>query len=109
MPQRIPLVPSEAFYSFSTTLDDTDYVFDVRWNTRDAAWYFDLLTIDGVMIRAGNKIVLGSSPGGLSADASWPGLFIVTDTSGKGVDATYEDMGVRVQMHFYTFEEIEAL
>lgn len=110
MPQLIPLIPSEAFYSFSTTLDGVDYQFDVRWNARDAAWYFDILTVDQVMIRAGNKIALGSSPGGRSASENFPeGLFLVLDTSGAGIDASYEDLGTRVQMYFYTAAEINAL
>lgn len=110
MPQQIPLIPSEPFYSFTTTLDGTDYQFDVRWNARDGAWYFDLLTVEDEMIRAGNKIVLGASPGGLSADAEFPaGLFLVLDTSGDGRDATFDDMGTRVLMYFYTDAEINAL
>lgn len=110
MPQIIPLEPSEAFYRFSTTLEDTDYIFNVRWNGRDAAWYFDLFTIDDVLIAGGNKIVLGAYPGARSASADMPpGVFIVSDTSDAGLDATYEDLGVRVVMHYYTVEEFIAL
>lgn len=110
MPQLIPLIPSEAFYNFTTTLDGDDFQFDVRWNGRDEAWYFDLLTVDQTPIISGNKIVLGTSPGGRSADSGFPaGLFIVLDTSGAGIDATFEDIGVRVQMFFYTDAEILAL
>jgi hypothetical protein len=110
MPQRIPLEPSEALYRFSTTLENVDYIFDVHWNARDAAWYFDLLDIDENMIRAGNKIVLGALPGRRSSSASFPpGVFVVLDTSGSGVDASYEDLGVRIVMHYYTQEEFNAI
>lgn len=110
MPQLIPLEAGVPFYQFSTTLDGEDFLFDVRWNTRDAAWYFDISTIDEVPISSGNKIALGASPGGRVASADFPaGLFVMLDTSGTGVDATFDDIGVRVQMFFYTSAEIDAL
>ena len=107
MPKLIPLIPLEGFYRFSTTLESVDYIFDVRWNDRDSAWYFDLLDADENMIRAGCKIILGASPGRRSAHADFPsGAFVVEDTSGEGVEATYEDLGVRVVMRYYTAAEV---
>lgn len=110
MPKLIPLVPSVGFYRFSTALDGVDYIFDVRWNARDNAWFFDLLDVDEIMIRAGSKIVLGTLPGRRSAHADFPGgAFFVTDTSNAGLDATYEDLGTRVTLTYYSREEIAAL
>lgn len=110
MPQILPFEPSEAFYRFTTTLEDTDYIFDVRWNDRDAAWYFDVLRLDETVVRAGNKIVLGAFPGRRSSDADFPpGVFMVVDTSGSDVDATYDDIGVRVFVHYYTQAEFTSL
>jgi hypothetical protein len=110
MPQQLPLEPSNAHYSFSTTLDGTEYLFDVRWNGRDGAWYFDLLDADEDMIRAGNKVTLGSSPGVRSSDSRFPaGAFLTLDASGAGVEATYEDIGTRVLLLYYSPEELAGL
>lgn len=110
MPIQLQLEPSQAFYSFSTTLDGLDYLLNVRWNTRDAAWYFDLLTAEGESIRSGIKIVLGTFPGRRSASDLFPdGVFIVEDTARTSTDATFDDLGVRVLMYFYTSAEWSAL
>jgi len=109
MAVQLPFETGSGFYQFTSTLDGVDYLFDVRWNERDSAWYFDLLTVDGEMIGSGNKIVLGSSPGFRTADERWPnGPFVVTDTSESGLDATYEDIGTRVLVFWYTAEEFIA-
>lgn len=110
MPQLLPFTPSEAFQEFSTTLDGTDYTILAQWNGRNASWSMDLLDADGVIIRAGSRIALGSFPGRRSADARFPeGVFVVLDTSGEGIDATLDDLGTRVLVHYYTPEEFEAI
>jgi len=109
MPRLIPLTPSEPFYSFTTTLEDVDYLFDVRWNAIDGAWYFDVSTVSEEPILPGIKIVLGASPGRLCIDPRFPpGAFFVVDTTGQGVDAGFDDIGTRVQLHYYTSAEVAA-
>ena len=106
MPALLPLIPSEPFYSFTTTLADREYLIDVRWNTREASWYYDISTVEGEVLRAGNKFLIGSLSTLRSANADMPqGVFLVQDTSGENTDATFEDLGVRVIVYFYTFEE----
>lgn len=106
MPVLLPLIPSEPFYSFTTTLAEVEYLIGVRWNTREASWYYDISTVEGEVLRAGNKFLLGSFAPNRAASADMPqGLFVVEDTSGENTDATFEDLGVRVICYFYTYEE----
>ena len=99
--QQLPLVPSTPNYRFATTLDGTSYVFDVRWNARDEAWYLDVYDQNETLIRAGVKIVLGALLGRRSVDPAFPdGLLIATDLSGEGREATFDDLGTRVVVIF---------
>ena len=110
MSVRLPLIPSEPFYSFATTLAEVEYLIDVRWNTRAASWSFDVSSVDGDMIRSGMPLLLGSSLAALrSANTAMPaGVFVVQDTSGEDTDAAFDDLGVRVVCDFYTFAEWAA-
>lgn len=80
----------DPFYTMTTTLDGSDYLFDFRYNQREDAWYFNISLTDGTLLVAGIKVVCNRSllkrfadvrlpPGALLAfanttDASVPGL-----------------------------------
>lgn len=103
----IPLIPSVPHYRVATTLADVTYVIDVRWNTREAAWYMDVFQEDETPIRQGIKIVLGTALGNTTIDPEWPpGYFYATDTSGQGLDAGLDDMGERVILVWYEASEV---
>lgn len=109
MPVLLPLTPSEPFYSFTTVLAEVEYLIDVRWNTREAAWYFDISTVEGEMLRAGNRFLINSFATNRSAHADMPaGVFVTQDTSGEDLDAAFDDLGVRVVCYFYTYAEWAA-
>jgi len=109
MPQLLPLIPSVPSYRVATTLAGTQYVLDVRWNGRAAAWYMDLLQEDTTPIALGIKIVLGRFIGIRVTDPAFPpGIIMASDLSGAGIDATLDDIGTRVAVYFYTLEEINA-
>ena len=102
MPRQLPLVPSIPFYRFGTTLSDVPYIFDIRWNGRDEAWYMDILQEDETPIRHGVKIVLGALLGRRSRDPAFPlGVMIAADLSGEGREATFDDLGTRVAVYQY--------
>lgn len=103
MPQQIPLVPTVPNYRVGTTLNGTNVILDIRWNTRDEAWYADISTEDGTVIAYGMKLVLGALIGGRVTSALFPpGYMIVSDLTGSGLDAGIDDMGDRVQVMFYS-------
>lgn len=106
----IPFTSETPFYQFNTVIEGSRYYFNVRWNTRDEAWYFDLLDEDEDPIMYGIKIALGAALGGRSIDPRWPpGHFFAIDTSSESVDATLNDLGSRVIVEFYTTTELDAL
>ena len=68
----------------------------------------DILTDEEVMLRAGIKIVLGAVLGGPPLDARFPrGLLTAVDTSGENREATFEDLGSRVEVIFVSPEDLQ--
>lgn len=105
MPQQLPLTSEFPNYRFGTSLDGVQYTMDVRWNTRDEAWYLDVLAEDGTPIRRGIKVVLGSLLGGRCIDPGFPdGVMIVADLARLGRDASIADLGDRVTVFFVPYE-----
>lgn len=106
----IPFQPSLPFYTFSTTIDNVEYVFNVRWNGRDGAWYFDVSEVDNVPIASGVKVVLGGFLGrAINHPLFRDGVIVAVDTSDAGKDATFDDIGTRVQVMRLTLDEVLAL
>ena len=103
----IPVVPSVPNYRFSTSIDDATYIFDFRWNTREAAWFFDISEADETSILQGVKVVLGMYLGRRSTHRFFrDGVLVAKDTTAKGVEATLDDLGIRVQLLRFTAGEI---
>lgn len=104
--QQLPFVGSVAFQEFGTALAGIPYIFRLRWNTRDAAWYFDLFDANRSPIVSGIKIVLGVELGRRTTDARMPpGVLWASDLSNQGLDATFDDLGTRVIVYFFPFDE----
>jgi hypothetical protein len=102
----IPFQPSIANYRMSVPIDGTVYTLDVHWNGRDSAWYFDVSTVEDVLLYAGIKIVLGARLGIQCQRADFPlGYFVALDSSGAGIDAGFDDIGTRVQVVFAPYLE----
>ena len=95
----IPLTPAATNYRLRVPLDDQLYLFDIRWNSRDQAFYMDVLNIDETPIVHGLKLVLGASPGRTRAHKFFiDHMFRMIDSTGEGVDATFDDIGKRVNL-----------
>jgi len=107
MGNTLPLVPSVPNYRFSSVLNGVQYIFDVRWNTRDEAWYFDLLSEDETPIRSGIKIVLGTSLGASSTAAFFQNnILVALDLSKAGRDAELDDLGTRVRVFWSSIDDL---
>lgn len=107
MAEKLDLIPSVANYRFSTALSGTQYLLDVRWNARDTAWYLDVLAEDETPLRLGIKIVLGALLGGRVVSDEFPaGVFIAHDLTNAGTDPGFDELGDRVVVYYYTFEEL---
>src|ERR1043166_1058763 len=93
--QELPLEGGLAFQQFDTVLGDQTFTIKQRWNTRDAAWYLDLIDASGLPIFSGIKLVLGIALGRRVTDPRMPGVFIAADFEGTDTnpsrDATFDD------------------
>lgn len=109
-PQVLPLQPSVPWYRMTVPINDTPYLFDVKWNARDQAWYFDLYEVDETPIAFGIKIVLGISLGRrVQHPLMQHGAFVARDLSNQWIDAGFDDMGTRVQLRYFTVYDIIAV
>jgi hypothetical protein len=103
--QPIPVVGSISSYRLSTTLtydnQDVQHVFELRWNSRDAAWYVNVLEVDDTPIVLGVKVVLGAFLGRRSTHPLFTfGVLVAFDLSGQDLDAGFDDFGTRVSLRY---------
>ncbi len=103
----IPLIPSDPNYEFSTTLNDVQFSFAIRWNSQDSAWYVDMADADDQLMVSGEKMVLGSFIG-RKCTHPWfnDNVLMVVDTTLDELDAGLDDMGARIRFQHYTVLEL---
>lgn len=56
---EIPLSPEAPSFSFFTDLEDRNYQFDFRWNSRTENWMFDLYDDADEAVQLGNTLIVG--------------------------------------------------
>ena len=97
----IPTFPSEAHYRFGVVIEDEGYLVDVRWNSRDEAWYLDWYTLEEKIIALNIKVVLGMYLGRRSQVPPFTkGVLVAVDTSGQDMEAKFDDFGTRVILRY---------
>jgi hypothetical protein len=107
MPTKLPLVPSMGYYDFTTTVDGYSLLFTIRWNPIDRAFFMDVADQRNRPIVEGEKIVIGAYIGRKSKHPLFTdGAFIAFDTAGNFEDAGYDDLGGRVEVWYYTANEL---
>ena len=89
----------DPFYTMTTVLDGTDYLFEFRFNQRESCWYFSISTTDGEALASGVKIVSERPLLRRFADVRLPpGILIAasntTDKSPPGLTELGEDRRV---------------
>lgn len=107
---ELPLRPSVGYYRFATPIGDSTYIFDVRWNTTEEAWYVNIHEQDQTPIVYGIKIVLGTYLGRrINHRLFRQGVFVAADTTDEGQDATFDDLGVRVVVRYIPQDDLLVL
>lgn len=105
----LPFTPSLSPYRFTCPILNESYIFDVRWNARALAWYFDLREVDETPIALGIKVVIGAYLGRKYTHTLFQsGVFVATDTSGQRRDAGFDDLGDRVRVMYAVNGEVAA-
>lgn len=107
---ELPLTPSLAHYTFRATIDSSEYSFEFRWNGRDSAWYMSIYESDETPIISGVKVLIGVLLGRRGDhDLFKRGAFVVQDMANEDRDATFDDLGTRVVVRYYTDFELVSL
>jgi hypothetical protein len=107
MAVTLPLRPDLTHYDFGISLDGTSYLLELRWNTREEAWYLDIRLEDGTDVVLGIKVVVDFILGRRSQHpARPPGVFFAVDTSGRRQDPGISDLGARVQLLYFEAAEL---
>jgi hypothetical protein len=112
--EELPIERGNPDQRFNTTLVDTEYIFDFRWNERADAWYMNVFDEEEKALLHGVKVVLGTLLGGHASNAiaDFPeGVLVAYDTEGTNIDAGRDDFGAdqRVVVIFVPRAEFETL
>lgn len=103
---QLPLSADPA-QSFTTQLGASKYAFEVRYNSRNGVWTFDMAdSATGVAIVTGCPILLGVDfidPYNLGI-----GAMVAQDLSGQNKDAGADDLGTRVVVYWVSANETFA-
>lgn len=103
---EIPVSTAQNFTQI-TTLSGIDYVFTFHWNSREAAWYFDLADQDEVLIVSSRKVTVGFPLITRCVDPRQPpGLLMAVDITGGTQDPGLDDFGTRVRITYAEPEEL---
>jgi hypothetical protein len=105
MAVTIPFLVSDCNYILTCPVDDTHITFDVRWNSRDEAFYFDMYEQDDSVICLNVKVVLGVPLARRSQHEFFQKHIITAiDTTDQGLDAGFDDLNSRVLVVVETIE-----
>lgn len=103
MAEVIPFQPGVPHQRLECTLAGLTNLFEARWNTRDAAWYLNVMEVDETPIAMGLKIVLGVEMGRACTHPFFRGRGLVAlDLSRSLREATLDDLGKRVLVIYFT-------
>jgi hypothetical protein len=110
MAVNISLTPGLPFFDLQMTLDDVAYTLQFRWNVRCERWFMDILDEQAsTLLQAGICLVADFPLTAVRTGRTPPGIFVALDTSGAGLDPTIDDLGTRVQLIYFTEEEIAPI
>jgi len=107
MPVTIPFLPSDTNYRLAVPINDFQLMFDVRWNSRDEAFYLDIYEPDDTVVALNVKVIVGVPLARWSKHEFFDThVLTAVDTSNEGRDPGYDDLGTRVQLVVQTPEDL---
>jgi hypothetical protein len=114
VPTILPIRPSIGAYRFTLPINDVQYAFRFKWNSREragvGAWYMDVFEFDGVtQILRGIKVVLGTYLGRWSTHPLLlNGVFVARSNAPVHEDATFDNFGASVQLLYFNRADLAA-
>jgi hypothetical protein len=107
VPQLIPTRSDLSLYDLQVVLEDVQYTLQFRLNVRMGAWFMSVLDGEGVVpIMTGARIVVNWPLWAYFTGRDPAGAFVAVDTASTGADPGPDDMGARVQLVYYSSEEL---
>ena len=109
---EIPLLPVGSKvqtlpdFTVQADLDDVTYTLRFRWNNRAEFWWLSVLDETGTVLYAHVKAVVNFPYATYRATPIPPGALVLVDTSGKGHECGFEDLGARCALLYFTASEI---
>lgn len=106
MPHILSVRPDLRKQRQRVDLDGITYRIDLTWRDRARGWYLDLYTQDGAPIALGRRVTADWSPlHGTTDPRIPPGLLQAVGPD----DYTREDLGDRLQLIYFTEEELSKI
>lgn len=103
----LPVRQEGPHFRFFSELEGVSYSFEFRWNEREEAWFLTLGDGEGVPLVAGLRVVVDFDLLSYARGERVPsGYLFALDTQGEHIDPGFEDLGRRVQMHYFTADEL---
>lgn len=107
---RIPTSTVNSNYEFVVELDGAEFKLRFKYNSRDDAWYLNILDTNDVMLRAGLKVVNEWTLLRLWAEANRPrGELIAVNQGNVPAPPTLNQLGAEVVLTYLDATEIAAL
>lgn len=108
MSERIPTRGDLPFYDQQVVLEGVTYTLQFRWNVRLGAWFLTVLNSEGATVIHGDaKLVVNWPINAYVVNRQPPGALVAVDTSSEGREIeAMEDLGSRVQLVYFTTEEL---
>ena len=107
----LPTSTTQPFYSFEVVLDGGTFTLEFKFNERDSAWYFSILTVDGTHLRSGLRVVTEWNLLRLWADYTSRPSGSITSLGLGGIarPAAIDELGKEVLLGYLDVEEILGL
>lgn len=107
MPILVNLRPGLPNFDLQQDFEGTTYTLRVRWNVRAAAWFLDVLDEAGeTYLVAGRRMAANWPTAAYVTGRAPAGALVLVDTAGLGAEATFDDLGTRHLLYYYSTEEL---
>ena len=103
---RIPLDNDVPAYTFNVDLEESDYSFTFRYNTRIDQWVFDIYDQDQNPIQLGNPLIVNYPALRQNVrENKYPGGLVALNENVSNADPTRFNVGVDVDLFYDESED----
>ena len=105
----LPVRAGVPFQSFQVDLDGVPFNFEIRWNERAPAWVMALRDAQGLVLREGIRLCLGTPLLPPQRPATFPaGELLLVEDEGEGVDPGENELGADARVRLVYLEAVDV-